>query len=56
MIRYRVDQIVNGKTYEGGRTFVHKHVAEEYAKESTEADKVTGDCQISYFVTPIKVK
>jgi len=55
MVIYRVDQIVNEKTYEGGSFYSTKHFAECEAERKEEADRFTGEYGTTYKVVEIEV-
>lgn len=53
MKKYRVDQIIEDKIYEGGVSFLHKGLAKKYANERLEADRMTGEERTTYKITTI---
>ena len=55
MKTYRVDQVVDDKTYEGGRLYMSKWAAEQEAEMRKDADETTGEYNTSYKVVEVEV-
>jgi len=55
MKHYRIDQIKDGKVYEGGKLYRLRNEAERIAIAHRNADEATGEYKTSYMVTPVEV-